>query len=42
MDTSNWNEGPNTVVAAGSEAYIGGEWTNYVLRARGMLLLIAK
>jgi isoamylase len=42
MDTSNWNEGPNTVVNPGSEAFLGGEWTNYGLNGRATLLLIAK
>jgi isoamylase len=42
MDTSSWNEGANTVVAAGSEALLGGENTVYGLNGRGVLLLIAK
>ncbi len=42
MDTSNWNEGANTVVAPGSEALIGGENTVYGLNGRAVLLLIAK
>lgn len=42
MDTSNWNEGENTVVAPGSEALIGGENTVYGLNGRAVLLLIAK
>lgn len=42
MDTSVWNEGVDTVVNPGSESFIGGEWTSYTLRARGVLLLIAK
>ena len=42
MDTSNFNEGPNTVVAPGSETLIGGENTVYGLNGRGTLLLIAK
>jgi glycogen operon protein len=37
MDTSNWNEGSNTVVAPGSEALIGGENTVYGLNARATL-----
>jgi isoamylase len=41
-DTATWNEGPNTVAAPGSEALIGGEFTNYSLQARSVLLLIAK
>jgi glycogen operon protein len=42
MDNATWNEGANTVVAPGSESFIGGEWTNYSLEARSVLLLIAK
>lgn len=42
MDTSNWNEGANTVVTPGSEALIGGENTVYGLNGRAVLLLIAK
>lgn len=42
MDTSTWNEGPNTVVAPGSEALVGGEFTTYDMNPRGVLLLIAK
>lgn len=42
MDTSNWNEGTNTVVLPGSEALIGGENTVYGLNGRAVLLLIAK
>ncbi|MDO9192286.1 MAG: isoamylase [Undibacterium sp.] len=42
MDTSNWNEGANTVVAPGSEALIGGENTVYSVNGRAVLLLIAK
>ena len=41
-DTSTWNEGPDTIVAPGSETYIGGEFTNYGLEGRAVLLLIAK
>lgn len=41
-DTATWNEGANTVVAPGNEAFIGGEGTNYGLQARSVLLLIAK
>ncbi|MEH1013532.1 hypothetical protein V6U90_10510 [Micromonospora sp. CPCC 206060] len=40
-DTSNWAEGANQVAAPGSEALIGGQGTNYLLRARAVLLLIA-
>ena len=42
MDNATWNEGPNTVVAPGSEALIGGEGTTYGLEGRAVLLLIAK
>ena len=42
MDTSNWNEGANTVVAPGSETLLGGQGTSYGLNGRAMLLLIAK
>ncbi len=42
MDTSPWNEGANTVVAAGSEVLIGGENTVYGVNGRAVLLLIAK
>lgn len=41
-DTSNWGEGPNQVATPGSEPFIGGEYYNYNLRARGVLVLIAK
>ena len=41
-DTSNWNEGSNTVKPAGSEDYIGGEYTSYGLGGRAVLVLIAK
>ena len=41
-DTCNWAEGTNQFANPGSEAYIGGEWTNYGLCGRGLLLLIAK
>jgi isoamylase len=41
-DTATWNEGANTVVAPGSEAFIGGENTVYGLEARSILLLMAK
>ena len=33
---------PNTVVAPGSEALIGGKYTVYGLQGRSVLLLIAK
>jgi glycogen operon protein len=41
-DTASWNEGSNTVANPGSEAFIGGEWTNYSVNGRSVLLLIAK
>ncbi len=41
-DTSNWGEGPSQVATPGSEPFIGGEFYNYNLRARGVLVLIAK
>ncbi|MCC6128396.1 MAG: glycogen-debranching protein [Acidobacteria bacterium] len=41
-DTSNWAEGANQFAAPGSEAYIGGEWYVYGLKARALLVLIAK
>ncbi|MGQ0798659.1 MAG: alpha-amylase family glycosyl hydrolase [Pseudomarimonas sp.] len=41
-DTASWNDGPNMVVAPGSEALLGGEGTNYGLEGRSVLLLIAK
>ena len=41
-DTSTWNEGPNTWVSPGSEAFIGGEWTHYVLHGRAVMVLIAR
>ncbi|MDQ3270067.1 MAG: isoamylase [Pseudomonadota bacterium] len=41
-DTATWNEGSNTVVVPGNEAYIGGESTVYGLQGRSLLLLIAK
>jgi len=41
-DTATWNEGANTAVAPGAEAYIGGEYTVYGLQARSLLVLIAK
>lgn len=42
MDDATWNEGANTVVAPGSEAFIGGEGSVYGLEGRALLLLIAK
>ncbi len=41
-DTATWNEGANAVALPGSEAFIGGETTNYSMQARSVLLLIAK
>ena len=41
-DTATWNEGPNTVVTPGTEAFIGGEFTVYSVQGRSLLLLIAK
>jgi len=41
-DTSTWNEGPNTWVSPGSESFIGGEWTHYVLHGRAVMVLIAR
>ncbi|GID91041.1 alpha-amylase family glycosyl hydrolase [Amorphoplanes digitatis] len=41
-DTSTWAEGPDQVAAPGGETLIGGASTAYALRARGLLLLIAK
>ena len=41
-DTASWNEGPNSVVTPGTEAFVGGEGTSYGLEARSVLLLIAK
>lgn len=41
-DTATWNEGPNTFVAPGAEALIGGEGTVYGLQGRSVLLLVAK
>jgi glycogen operon protein len=41
-DTATWNEGPNTVVAPGSETLIGGEGSSYGMEGRSALLLIAK
>jgi isoamylase len=42
MDTSNWNEGVNTVTEPGQETLIGGEHELYTLGGRAVLLLIAK
>jgi glycogen operon protein len=42
MDDATWNEGANTVVAPGSEVFIGSEGSVYGLEGRALLLLIAK
>ncbi|MEU4218316.1 isoamylase [Actinoplanes sp. NPDC026623] len=41
-DTSAWAEGPGQVATPGTEALLGGAGTGYALRARGLLLLVAK
>jgi len=41
-DTCNWNDGANTFVAPGSEAFIGGAGTNYGQCGQSLLLLISK
>lgn len=41
-DTSNWAEGPEQVAQPGAEAYLGGQGTNYLLRGRAVLLLVAR
>ncbi|HEY0639644.1 MAG TPA: isoamylase [Pseudonocardiaceae bacterium] len=41
-DTSPWAEGTNQVALPGSEAALGGAGTQYLLRARGLLLLVAR
>ncbi|SCL28607.1 glycogen operon protein [Micromonospora nigra] len=41
-DTSNWAEGPDQVAQPGAETHLGGQGTNYLLRGRGLLLLIAR
>lgn len=41
-DTATWNDGANAVALPGSEAFIGGETTNYSIQGRSLLLLIAK
>jgi glycogen operon protein len=41
-DTCNWAEGAEQVRSPGNEDWIGGEWTNYRVCGRGVLLLIAK
>jgi isoamylase len=42
MDTSSWNEGPNTIVRPGEEKLIGPIGTIYNLKERAIFLLIAK
>ena len=41
-DTGSWAEGPNQVATPGGETLIGGAGTEYLVRERGLLLLIAK
>ena len=41
-DTATWNDGANAVALPGSEAFVGGETTNYSMLGRSLLLLIAK
>lgn len=41
-DTCNWADGPNAMVAPGSETLLGGQGTNYGLCGQALLLLIAK
>ena len=41
-DTATWNDGANAVALPGSEAFVGGETTNYSMQGRSLLLLIAK
>ena len=41
-DTCPWAEGTSQVASPGSEALSGGEFTNYSVCGRGLLLLIAK
>lgn len=41
-DTCDWAEGPDQVRAAGSEEFIGGEFTSYRVCGRGVLVLIAR
>jgi glycogen operon protein len=41
-DTSTWSEGPDQVANPGTEALLGGPGTNYLLRGRGLLLLVAR
>jgi len=41
-DTCNWNDGANTFVSPGSEAFIGGGGTGYNQCGQSLLLLISK
>ena len=41
-DTCDWNDGPNTFVTPGNEAYIGPAGTNYSQCGQSELLLISK
>ncbi|QLQ36206.1 isoamylase [Micromonospora robiginosa] len=41
-DTSTWAEGPEQVARPGAEAALGGQGTGYLLRGRGLLLLVAR
>ena len=41
-DTCNWNDGANTFVTPGNEAYIGGAGTSYGQCGQSLLLLISK
>ncbi len=41
-DTSNWAEGADQVELPGAEEFIGGEFTQYTVHGRALLLLIAK
>jgi isoamylase len=41
-DTCNWNDGPNTFVAPGSETLIGGADSNYNQCGQSLVLLISK
>ena len=41
-DTSSWAEGPDQVASPGSEPFVGQEWSQYVLRGRAVLVLVAK
>jgi isoamylase len=41
-DTCTWAEGPNQVASPGSEAAIGGEFTNYSVCPRGVLVVSAR